>query len=209
MPTFNTAKQLLRLKIVYYGPGQSGKTTNLQALHDTFPSSARGALVSLDTESERTLFFDYFPARIGTLRDWKVQVDFFTVPGQSFYNATRREVLRNADGVVFVADSCPDREQANLVALDNLETNLRSFGRDLDTLPMVFQWNKRDAARATPTTVLERQLNRRANPSEPAIASQLIGVWETQTLILREALASLQRQGVRTQPIEMGEVQAG
>jgi signal recognition particle receptor subunit beta len=194
MPTLHPSKQLLRVKIVYYGAGQSGKTTNLKMLHQVFPAGSRGAMVTLDTESERTLFFDYFPAHLGNLRGYKVQVDFFSVPGQSFYNSTRRELLRNVDGVVFVADSSERRENANLLALENLEHNLTLYGRSLKDTPHVLQWNKRDVADAVPVNVMEALYNHHAAPSESAIASEMVGVWETQTAVLRTVLERLSLQ---------------
>ena len=188
MPYIVPASRSLRVKIVYYGPGLSGKTTNLMKLYEAFPPTSRGKLIQLDTETERTLFFDYFPLSLGTLGNYKIKVDFFTVPGQSFYNATRRTVLEGADGVVFVADSSERREQANLVALKNMHQNLESLGISIDQLPIVFQWNKRDASDALPISVLESTLNPKKAPSVPAVASRCEGVHETHSLIVRAVL---------------------
>lgn len=184
----NQAQRVLCLKIVYYGPGLSGKTTNLVKLHQTYPEHQRGDLIQLDTETERTLFFDYFPLSMGTIGGFRTKVDFFTVPGQSFYHATRRAVLEGADGLVFVADSRPDREEANHTSRADLVQNLSQVGRSLETLPHVYQWNKRDITRAIPLVVLERTLNPERAPSFNAIASQGVGVWETQGSIIKAVI---------------------
>lgn len=185
------AKRILALKIVYYGPGLSGKTTNLEKLHELFPTQDRGELLKLDTETERTLFFDYFPADLGTLSGFKLKADLFTVPGQSFYHSTRRVVLDGADGVVFVADSDPRREEANLHTYENMVSNLASYGRTLDDLPLVMQWNKRDLKNALPVSILERMLNQRGAPSIEASALSGEGVKETHDLMLKLVLQHL------------------
>jgi len=184
-------KKLLTLKIVYYGPGLSGKTTNLLRLHADYPAQERGDLVKLDTDTERTLFFDYFPANLGSIGQYRLRADFFTVPGQSFYNATRRAVLEGVDGVVFVADSAPSREEANVVTVDNMVDNLATLHVDPMELPMVFQWNKRDVPGAIPERILSRQLNRFGAAEVPAVAKQGDGVWETQAEILRRVIERL------------------
>ena len=172
------ASREICLKVVYYGPGLSGKTTNLVQLHQRCPRGQRGALVQLDTESERTLFFDYFPLNVGNLGGYKVKVDFFTVPGQSFYQATRRAVLEGVDGLVFVADSAEDREGANMVARSDLVKNLEATGRTLESVRHVYQWNKRDVRRPLPLRFLEQMLNAIAlrcsasptmSPSRPSV----------------------------------------
>lgn len=179
------------LKIVYYGPGLSGKTTNLVQLHQLCPRGQRGALVQLDTETERTLFFDYFPLVAGHLGGFKVKVDYFTVPGQSFYQATRRAVLDGVDGVVFVADSAEDREGANLVSKDDLVRNMEEAGRRWELTPHVYQWNKRDTRRAVPVASMETILNPEGAPSIAAIATQGVGVWETQSALMRLVFENL------------------
>ncbi len=181
----NPQKRTLSVKIVYDGPGLCGKTTNLEMLHRQFPDKQRGAMLQLDTETERTLFFDYFPLSLGTLGGYRVKVDFFTVPGQSFYQATRRIVLDAVDGVVFVADSAPDREDANLLAHEDLKANLGHSGKRLEDLPHVYQWNKRDLPGALPVKLLERQLNPERAPSFAASAIKGEGVWETQSALLQ------------------------
>ena len=191
----NARKRELRLKIVFYGPGMSGKTTNLVRLHTTYPAEVRGDLIQLDTDTERTLFFDYFPLAFGEVGGYRIKVDFFTVPGQSFYHTTRRAVLEGADGVVFVADSHPDREDANLSAREDLMHGLQERGRKLLETPHVYQWNKRDVPGAVPVRVLERMLNPEKAPSQEAVAASGQGIWETQALILRETMMSLRSQG--------------
>lgn len=187
----NVAKRLVTVKVVYYGPGLSGKTVNLRHLHGDFPQDARGALLEFDTETERTLFFDYFPAVLGRIGEFRVKVDFFTVPGQSFYQATRRAVLEGCDGIVFVADSGEAREDANLQSRDDMVRTLGAMGRSLDEVPHVYQWNKRDLPDAMPIAWLESALNPERAPSFPAVALRGEGVWETHEGILQGVFASL------------------
>ena len=198
MPKINSSARSIALKVVYYGAGMCGKTTNIVQLHQTYPAPQRGDLVKLDTETERTLFFDYFPANLGTLAGFRLKADLFTVPGQSFYNATRRAVLDGVDGIVFVADSSPDREEANLFALENMHQNLEALNRNIAEIPVVFQWNKRDISGALPEKLLQRQLNPHGRPVVSAVASLGTGVWETQSLILKgviEQLRASSREG--------------
>lgn len=185
MARMNPDQHLLTLKVVYVGPGMSGKTTNLTKLHQEYPGHARGKLVQLDTEQERTLFFDYFPGDLGRIGPFKLKADFFTVPGQAFYNETRRTVLEGVDGLVFVADSHPDRSDANHVSLQNLADNLESFGRNLPDVPLVYQWNKQDLPGAVSPFALSAALNPRRLPEFPAVATRGEGVWECQEAILR------------------------
>lgn len=192
----NAARRELRLKIVYYGAGLSGKTTNLAWLHDLCPPGRRGKLTQLDTETERTLFFDYFPLSLGVAGNYRIRVDYFTVPGQSFYHATRQAVLEGADGVVFVADSSPDREDANLLSREDLVRSLEARGRALVDVPHVYQWNKRDVPRALSVATLRRMLNPEGAEGVEAVAVDGIGVWDTQQLIVRKVVAELRTQGV-------------
>ncbi len=187
----NRANREICLKIVYYGPGLGGKTTNLVRLHAGYSAEQRGELIKLDTETERTLFFDYFPLAFGAIGGHRVKIDFFTVPGQSFYQATRQAVLEGADGLVFVADSHPSREDANLVSRDDLVRSLAARGRTLDTIPHVYQWNKRDLPTVIPVSVLERTLNPERATSLEAIAATGAGVWETQAHIVKQVLMQL------------------
>ncbi|MCB9744084.1 MAG: GTPase domain-containing protein [Alphaproteobacteria bacterium] len=191
MPYVNASKKLVRAKIVYVGPGRSGKSTNLRRLHETFPEASRGALIQLDTQQERTLFFDYFPAELGRLGGYTVRVDFFSVPGQAFYQQTRTAVLAGVDGVVFVADSDPDRELANHVALRQLQEVLVKHGRRMEELPLVFQWNKRDVRGCRSEASLQRALNPAGRSAFPAVAFEGAGVWDTQREIVRQVLLQL------------------
>ncbi|MCB9744083.1 MAG: gliding-motility protein MglA [Alphaproteobacteria bacterium] len=202
MPYVNFRRALVRAKIVYVGPGLSGKSTNLRRLHETFPPTSRGPLLQLDTEQERTLFFDYFPAQLGRLGDYSVRIDFFSVPGQSFYQRTRCALLEGVDGVVFVADSTPSRELANLVALRQLEEALAGHGKSLEELPLVFQWNKRDARGCISEAALERALNPMGRPSFPAIAFEGVGVWDVQREIIRQVLTELRDTFPAPEPTE-------
>ena len=190
----NVHKRLVTVKIVYYGPGMSGKTTNLRQLHAEFPQENRGAMLQLDTETERTLFFDYFPAVLGRLGNFRVKVDFFTVPGQSFYHSTRRAVLESADGVVFVADSNADREEANLQSREDMVEALKRTGSSLEEIPHVYQWNKRDHPNALPVTLLESLLNPEGEQSFEAVAIKGEGVWETHSAILKLVFDALKRR---------------
>jgi hypothetical protein len=188
------AKRLMTLKVVYYGPGLSGKTTNLATLHRVKNDRQRGALVQLDTESERTLFFDYFPVVLGRIGGFDVKVDFFTVPGQSFYTKTRLAVLDGADGVVFVADSSARREAANLQSRADLVAGLAASGRAIEDVPHVYQWNKRDADDALEVAFLSKLMNPEGAPELEAIATTGEGVVETERTILKTVVASIQQQ---------------
>lgn len=190
----NPVKRSLSVKVVYYGPGLGGKTTNLEVLHRQFPDAQRGTMLQLDTETERTLFFDYFPLTLGTLGGYRVKVDFFTVPGQSFYQATRHVVLEGVDGIIFVADSSPDREEANLVSHIDLVDNLAAHGKTLVEIPHVYQWNKRDVRGAVSTAFLQRALNAENAPAFEAVAIRGEGVWETQSALLQRVFESVKSQ---------------
>jgi signal recognition particle receptor subunit beta len=159
MPSINYAFKEITCKIVYYGPGAGGKTTNLQYVHGNVPSKHRGDLVSLATEQDRTLFFDFLPLDIGDVKGFKTKFQLYTVPGQVYYNATRKLVLRGVDGIVFVADSQASRFQDSIDSLRNLEENLRDYGLDLDSMPFVMQYNKRDLPDALPLEQLQEALN--------------------------------------------------
>ncbi|MCB9686102.1 MAG: gliding-motility protein MglA [Alphaproteobacteria bacterium] len=196
----NAQKRTISVKLVYYGPGLGGKTTNLEMLHRQFPEKQRGAMLQLDTETERTLFFDYFPLSLGTLGGYKVKVDFFTVPGQSFYLTTRRIVLQGVDGLVFVADSSPDREEANLLSKDDLIANLETNDKKLADLPHVYQWNKRDIPGALPVKLLQKQLNPEGAPAFPAVALNGEGVWECQSALLQQVFDTLRAQAGGARP---------
>ena len=192
MVLFNYSTKELTAKVVYYGPGLCGKTTNLQWIHEKLPIKNKGKMLSLATEADRTLFFDFLPIELGTIRGMKTRIQLYTVPGQVQYNATRRLVLRGADGLVFVADSQFDRLRENVESLRDLEANLREYESTLDEIPYVLQYNKRDLPNLAPVTYLEFVLNRRATrvPFFEASAVRGKGVFDTLNTVSRMALAS-------------------
>ena len=198
MARINRTQRTLSLKVVYYGAGLSGKTTNLVHLHRTYPADSRGELLTLDTEAERTLYFDYFESSLGSLGGFQLKADFFTVPGQSFYRRTRQAVLEGADAVVFVVDASAAREDANLISLDDLESHLGQFGRPLATLPHVVQFNKMDLDDALSVPLMKRLYNRYDAPSFEAQANVGTGVWETQQTILELTVAHLKKLARRS-----------
>ena len=159
MPVVNYSAREIVCKIVYVGPGRSGKTTNLQYIYDRVPSNRRGTMVSLATQAERTLFFDFLPLELGMISGFATRFQLYTVPGQIYYRATRRLVLQGADGVVFVADSQPERMEANIESMQNLYDNMAQHGIDLTRLPFVVQYNKRDLPNAAPIAQLQDALN--------------------------------------------------
>jgi signal recognition particle receptor subunit beta len=179
MVLFNYSTKELTAKVVYYGPGLCGKTTNLQWIHEKLPIRNKGKMLSLATEADRTLFFDFLPIELGTIRGMKTRVQLYTVPGQVFYNATRRMVLKGADCVVFVADSQEPMLDANLDAMANLRENLEVNEIDPDEIPMVLQYNKRDLPNALPTEILDERLNPRGLPFYEAVAMKGQGVEDT------------------------------
>ncbi|MCX7625087.1 MAG: ADP-ribosylation factor-like protein, partial [Candidatus Sumerlaeaceae bacterium] len=192
MANINYAFREIACKIVYYGPGFGGKTTNLQFVHSNVPEKHRGQLVSLATEQDQTLFFDFLPLDVGDVKGFKTKFQLYTVPGQVFYNATRKLVLRGVDGIVFVADSQADRLQDNIDSLTNLEENLREYGLSLDRVPLVIQYNKRDLPNAMPLDQLRSHLNPLGRFVEfEAIATEGIGVRETLREIASQVLARL------------------
>ena len=159
MSMINYASREINCKIVYYGPGLGGKTTNLEHVYEKVSPSTRGKLISLATETERTLFFDFLPVDLGQIRGFRTRFHLYTVPGQVYYNASRKLILRGVDGVVFVADSQADRAEANVEAMQNLYDNLAEHGYDLTRLPFVVQYNKRDLPDAAPVEELDAALN--------------------------------------------------
>lgn len=193
MPQVDFAKRSLICKVVYYGPGRGGKTANLKHLHENLPATVRGNMMSLQTETERTLFFDFFPAQLGRIGMFDVRLHFFTVPGQSFYNSTRKSLLQNVDGFVFVADSDEGRFDANIDSLDNLEENLLTFNRKLADIPHVVQYNKRDLPHLVPIEEMRSALNRYQSPEIEAQALTGDGVFETQRLIVKQVLSRVRQ----------------
>ncbi len=179
MVLFNYSTKELTAKIVYYGPGLCGKTTNLQWIHDKVPIKNKGKMLSLSTETDRTLFFDFLPIELGTIRGMKTRIQLYTVPGQVFYNATRRMVLKGADSVVFVCDTQEPMLEANLESMENLRQNLEANEINPDEIPMVLQYNKRDLTNALPIEILNERLNPRNFPFYEAVAIKGIGVEET------------------------------
>src|SRR5512137_744356 len=160
MAVFNYQKKEIDAKIVYYGPGISGKTTNLQYIHEHLKQEQRGKMVSLATDEDRTLFFDFLPIELESVRGFKTRFHLYTVPGQVYYGATRRAVVTGADGVIFVADSQLDRLEENQVALKDLEENLNYYGKKIETTPFIFQYNKRDLANIFSAEELNQKINR-------------------------------------------------
>lgn len=197
MVSINYSSREVCCKIVYYGPGLSGKTTNLQYVHSKVPSSTRGKLISLATESDRTLYFDFLPINIGTINGFAAKFQLYTVPGQVYYNATRKLVLRGVDGIVFVADSQPDKMEENIESLVNLEENLREYGYDINDLPLVIQYNKRDL----PGVLTVEQLNARLNDRDwrffEASATVGNGVFDTLKLIIKLVLDKAKSSSTR------------
>jgi len=175
----NYAAREINCKLVYYGPGLCGKTTNLQFIYTKVDPGTKGKLISLATETERTLFFDFLPLELGSIRGFKTRFHLYTVPGQVFYDASRKLILRGADGVIFVADSQIERMESNIESAENLEDNLAEQGMRLETMPYVLQYNKRDLPNAVPIEELEAALNPRHVPWFEACAPKGIGVFET------------------------------
>lgn len=188
MVSINYSAREVSCKIVYYGPGLSGKTTNLQYVHSKVPQNTRGKLISLATEADRTLYFDFLPINIGTINGFQAKFQLYTVPGQVYYNATRKLVLRGVDGIVFVADSQPDKMDENIESLTNLEENLQEYGYNVADLPMVIQFNKRDLPGVLSVDALNARLNPRHWPHFEASATVGNGVFDTLKLIIRLVL---------------------
>jgi signal recognition particle receptor subunit beta len=193
MTFINYASHEINCKIVYYGPGLCGKTTNIQWIHAQANPAKRGKLVSLATETDRTLFFDFLPLDMGTIKGFKVRFHLYTVPGQVFYDASRKLILRGCDGVIFVADSQQARMEANIESVANLATNLKDNGFDIRTIPYVLQLNKRDMPTAVETGAMERLLRFRGEPMIEAVASKGTGVLDTLKACARQILMELQK----------------
>ena len=193
MALFNYATRELSAKIVYYGPGLSGKTTNIEMVHKLLRPEQKGRLISLPTETDRTLFFDFLPIELGQIKGFKVRFHLYTVPGQVFYNATRRLVLQGVDGVVFVADSQREMINGDMESLKNLMDNLSSYGKKLEELPFVLQYNKRDLRNVAPVAELDTALNLLHVPTFEAVAPTGKGVAETLVAISRRVFAHLQK----------------
>ncbi len=193
MTFINYASREINCKIVYYGPGLCGKTTNLQYIYDSTAPQAKGKLISLATETDRTLFFDFMPLELGTVRGFKTRFHLYTVPGQVYYDASRKLILKGVDGVVFVADSQEERMDANLESLYNLEENLKSQGYDLLQIPYVLQLNKRDLPNVISVDELTDELQRKSEPVYEAVASKGDGVFDTLKAVAKQVLTELRK----------------
>ncbi len=191
MSFINYAAREINCKIVYYGPGLGGKTTNIQWIHEKTRQDAKGKLISLATETERTLFFDFLPIELGTIRGFRTRFHLYTVPGQVFYDASRKLILKGVDGVVFVADSQEARMDANVEAVTNLRENLKEQGYDLANMPYALQLNKRDLPSAVALAELERALRVKDEPVFEAVATTGEGVFETLKAIIKLVLKDL------------------
>src|SRR6266404_2650118 len=193
MTFINYASREINCKIVYYGPGLCGKTTNLQYIFDSTAPASKGKLISLATETDRTLFFDFMPLELGTVRGFKTRFHLYTVPGQVFYDASRKLILKGVDGVVFVADSQEERMDANIESLYNLEENLKSQGYDLMSIPYVLQLNKRDLPNVIPVEDLTSELQKKGEPVLEAIAATGVGVFDTLKAVAKLVLTELRK----------------
>jgi signal recognition particle receptor subunit beta len=194
MTFINYAAREINCKIVYYGPGLCGKTTNLQYIYDKTNPQAKGKLISLATETDRTLFFDFLPLDLGTVRGFRTRFHLYTVPGQVFYDASRKLILKGVDGVIFVADSQAPRMEANIESIQNLERNLKEQGYDLQTVPYALQFNKRDLPTALGAEDMYRQLNYKGEPTFEAVASQGVGVFDTLKAVAKQVLTELKKK---------------
>jgi len=199
MANFNFKDRVIECKVVYYGPGRCGKTTNLEHIFKAFKKNTSSDMVSIDTKGDRTLFFDFLPMGLGKIRGCDVMIQLYTVPGQQKYSSTRKMVLKGVDGVVFVADSLEVRRKANLLSLKDLQGNLKEQGHSIFKLPLVIQYNKRDLAEEgfpiLPEDVLERDLNSKLKaPSFTASAVKGTGVWPTLKECMKLTLLELQKE---------------
>jgi len=195
MSFINYASREINCKIVYYGPGLCGKTTNLQFVYQKTAPEAKGKMISLATETERTLFFDFLPLALGEIRGFKTRFHLYTVPGQVFYDASRKLILKGVDGVVFVADSQEERLDANIESMENLKVNLEEQGYELEKLPFVIQYNKRDLPNVTGLEELRGLLNPDAVPDFEACATTGEGVFETLKAVAKQILIDLKKGG--------------
>ncbi len=191
MSLINYSSREINCKIVYYGPGLGGKTTNIQYVYDKVSPDTKGKLVTLATEMDRTLFFDFLPLELGTVKGFKTRFHLYTVPGQVYYNASRKLILRGVDGIVFVADSDENRIDANIECLYNLHENLAEHNLKLEELPFVIQWNKRDLPNALPVENLQEELNPEKHAAFEAIAVKGQGVFETLKQVSKMVLHKL------------------
>ncbi|MCP4572365.1 MAG: gliding-motility protein MglA [bacterium] len=192
MSLINYSSREINCKIVYYGPGLGGKTTNIQYVYEKLAPETKGKLVTLATEMDRTLFFDFLPLELGEVKGFKTRFHLYTVPGQVYYNASRKLILRGVDGLVFVADSSEARFDANIEALYNLHDNLKEYDLDLKEIPFVMQWNKRDMPDALPVEELVEELNPEGYEHFEGIAVKGVGVFDTLKCVAKQVLRQLQ-----------------
>ena len=193
MAFINYSTREINCKIVYYGPGLCGKTTNLQFIYRTTAPDQKGKLISLATETERTLFFDFLPLALGDIKGFRVRFHLYTVPGQVFYAASRKLILKGVDGVVFVADSQIERMDANIESLEDLKINLAEYGFELEELPFTIQYNKRDLPNVVPVEEMQRVLNPDNVPWYEAVATEGKGVFETLKDVGKQVLKELKK----------------
>ncbi len=194
MVQINFARKEVNCKIVFYGPGMSGKTTNLEKIFENAPDGHKGDLTSIATEGDRTLFFDFLPLDLGTVAGMNTKFQLYTVPGQVYYNSTRKLVLQGADGVIFVADSQKKKMDENIESLENLTENLKEYNLKIDEIPLVLQWNKRDMPDALPVEELEAKLNKWGVPTFPAVAITGEGVFPTLKALSAMVLENLNKE---------------
>ncbi len=193
MSFINYSSREINCKIVFYGPGLCGKTTNLQWIYKKTNPDSKGKMISLATETERTLFFDFLPLALGEIRGFKTRFHLYTVPGQVFYDASRKLILKGVDGVVFVADSQIERMEANIESMENLRTNLTEQGYNLDGIPFVVQYNKRDLPNVVPVGEMKKTLNPRSVPDFEAVAADGTGVFDTLKAIAKLVIMELKK----------------
>ncbi len=192
MSLINYSSREINCKVVYYGPGLGGKTTNIQYVYEKLAPETKGKLVTLATEMDRTLFFDFLPLELGEVKGFKTRFHLYTVPGQVYYNASRKLILRGVDGIVFVADSSEARFDANIEALYNLHDNLKEYDLSLDEIPFVMQWNKRDMPDAIPVDELNQEFNPEGHDNFEGVASNGVGGFDTLTCVAKQVLSQLQ-----------------
>lgn len=193
MSFINYSSREINVKLVYYGPGLCGKTTNLQYIYKKSNPDAKGKMISLATETERTLFFDFLPLALGEIRGFKTRFHLYTVPGQVFYDASRKLILKGVDGVVFVADSQVERMEANVESIENLRLNLAEQGYNLDVIPYVIQYNKRDLPNVAPVAEMNSLLNPNDIPYFEAVAPTGVGVFDTLKAVAKQVLFELKK----------------